>query len=86
MQQIADAIKQDVLDNLWDSDSKLLLHKWLNDGQFAKYKELNNYYPYSEGLMPTGNDDYDSALRLFEDADEFPISRSSLQIRQTRRR
>lgn len=23
--------------------------------------------------MPTGNDDYDSALRLFEDADEFPI-------------
>ena len=73
MQQIADAIKQDVLDNLWDSDSKLLLHKWLNDGQFAKYKELNNYYPYSEGLMPTGNDDYDSALRLFEDADEFPI-------------
>ena len=73
MQRIADAIKQDVLDNLWDSDSKLLLHKWLNDGQFAKYKELNNYYPYSEGLMPTGNDDYDSALRLFEDADEFPI-------------
>ena len=73
MQQIADAIKQDVLDNLWDSDSKLLLHKWLNDGKFAKYKELNNYYPYSEGLMPTGNDDYDSALRLFEDADEFPI-------------
>lgn len=73
MQQIAVAIKQDVLDNLWDSDSKLLLHKWLNDGQFAKYKELNNYYPYSEGLMPTGNDDYDSALRLFEDADEFPI-------------
>lgn len=73
MQQIADAIKQDVLNNLWDSDSKLLLHKWLNDGQFAKYKELNNYYPYSEGLMPTGNDDYDSALRLFEDADEFPI-------------
>ena len=62
-----------MLDNLWDSDSKLLLHKWLNDGQFAKYKELNNYYPYSEGLMPTGNDDYDSALRLFEDADEFPI-------------
>ena len=73
MQQIAGAIKQDVLDNLWDSDSKLLLHKWLNDGKFAKYKELNNYYPYSEGLMPTGNDDYDSALRLFEDADEFPI-------------
>lgn len=23
--------------------------------------------------MPIGNDDYDSALRLFEDADEFPI-------------
>ena len=73
MQKIADDIKQDVLDNLWDSDSKLLLHKWISDGAFAKYKELNNYYPYSEGLMPTGSDDYDSALRLFADADEFPI-------------
>ncbi|WP_428859054.1 beta-L-arabinobiosidase HypBA2 [Bifidobacterium dentium] len=73
MQEIADSIKQDVLDNLWDSDSKLLLHKWISDGSFAKYKELNNYYPYSEGLIPTGNDDYDSALRLFADADEFPI-------------
>jgi beta-L-arabinobiosidase len=73
MQKIADGIKQDVLNNLWDQDDKLLLHKWINDGAFAKYKELNNYYPYSEGLMPTGNDDYNEALRLFADADEFPI-------------
>ena len=35
VQQIADAIKQDVLDNLWDSDSKLLLHKWLNAAKRA---------------------------------------------------
>ena len=82
MQQIADAIKQDVLDNLWDSDSKLLLHKWLNDGQFAKYKELNNYYPYSEGLMPTGNDDYDCSKMPTNSR----FSRSSPRIRQTRRR
>ena len=45
----------------------------LNDGAFAKYKEINNYYPYSEGLMPTGNEDYNKALRLFEDSNEFPI-------------
>ena len=29
--------------------------------------------PYSEGLMPTGNEDYNKALRLFEDSNEFPI-------------
>ena len=72
MQKVADNIKKDVLDNLWDSDQKLVLHKWLKDNAFAKYKELNNYYPYSEGLMPT-NGKYDDALRLFADADEFPI-------------
>ena len=72
MQKVADDIKQDVLDNLWDSNQKLVLHKWLKDNAFAKYKELNNYYPYSEGLMPV-NGKYDDALRLFADADEFPI-------------
>ncbi|KFI92760.1 bacterial Ig-like domain-containing protein [Bifidobacterium saguini DSM 23967] len=73
MQKIADNIKQDVLDNLWDSSDNLIKHKWLSDGAFAKYKEINNYYPYSEGLMPTGNSDYNQALRLFADSDEFPI-------------
>ncbi|MBT1181462.1 Ig-like domain-containing protein [Bifidobacterium sp. CP2] len=73
MQKIADDIKQDVLDNLWDKSDNLIKHKWLSDNAFAKYKEINNYYPYSEGLMPTGDENYNKALRLFADSDEFPI-------------
>ena len=73
MQAIADKIQKEVTTELWDKSDNLLKHKWLNDGAFAKYKEINNYYPYSEGLMPTGNEDYNKALRLFEDSNEFPI-------------
>ena len=73
MQAIADKIQKEVTTELWDKSDNLLKHRWLNDGAFAKYKEINNYYPYSEGLMPTGNEDYNKALRLFEDSNEFPI-------------
>ena len=73
MRAIADKIQKEVTTELWDKSDNLLKHRWLNDGAFAKYKEINNYYPYSEGLMPTGNEDYNKALRLFEDSNEFPI-------------
>ena len=78
MQQTADQIQQEVLDELWNPETNLIQHKWLSDGAFAKYKENNNYYPYSVGLMPSEGEDgykaeYEDALRLFEDADEFPI-------------
>lgn len=80
MQAIADAIKADVIDELWNEDTELIQHKFIgsHDGDFAQYKEINNYYPYSVGLMPTSDDadyddDYEAALRLFADADEFPI-------------
>lgn len=81
MDAAAASVKKAVLNNLWDSKDKLVEHKWVNGpaaGQFAKWKEVNNYDPYAVGLMPTKgdadyNDDYDSALRLFADADEFPV-------------
>ena len=78
MQQTADDIKSDVLTQLWNPETNLIQHKWLNDNAFAEYKENNNYFPYSVGLMPSeGEDDYkeeyEEALRLFADADEFPI-------------
>ena len=49
MQQTADQIQQEVLDELWNPETNLIQHKWLSDGAFAKYKENNNYYPYSVG-------------------------------------
>ncbi len=75
MQKVADEIKKEVTTELWNPDTKLIQHRFIgsHNGDFAKYKELNNYYPYSEGLMPTGNKDYNEALRLFADAKEFPI-------------
>ena len=51
MQAIADKIQKEVTTELWDKSDNLLKHKWLNDGAFAKYKEINNYYPYSEMLL-----------------------------------
>lgn len=75
MQKVADEIKKEVTTELWNPDTKLIQHRFIgsHNGNFAKYKELNNYYPYSEGLMPTGDKDYNEALRLFADAKEFPI-------------
>lgn len=80
MQKTADNIKQDLLNKLWDNENKLIRHQFIgrHNGELAKYKEINNYYPYSVGLMPTQGsvdytENYDEALRLFADSQEFPI-------------
>jgi len=78
MHGVADKVKQGVLENLWDADEKLIKHRDLQTGELIPWKEINNYYPYSVGLMPQpGDDDYDDdyveALRLFADDAEYPI-------------
>lgn len=80
MSRTADEIRSQILGQLWNPDTKLIQHKFIGEhnGQFAKWKENNNYYPYAAGLMPAQGDadykdDYESALRLFADADEFPV-------------
>ena len=47
-------------------------------GEHVPWKEINNYYPFSVGLVPKpGDEDYDDdyvdALRLFADDSEYPI-------------
>lgn len=73
----ADKIKNAVLTQLWDPTKKLILDKTVG-GQQVPWKEINNYYPYSVGLMPKPGDadytdDYADALRLFADDAQFPI-------------
>lgn len=81
MDGYAQRIKSAVLEHLWDPKEKVVKHQFVNGegaGQLAKWKEVNNFYPYSMGLMPAAgeadyNDDYEAALSLFADADEYPI-------------
>ncbi len=74
----AQSVKDAVLEHLWDPEDDLLLHAVAATGEQVPWKEINNYYPFSVGLVPKPgdadyDDDYVEALRLFADDDEFPI-------------
>lgn len=88
MEAVAQRVKDAVLDNLWEPAREtpdqvglygnLLKHRMTSDGALNPWKEINNYYPFSVGLMPRpGDPDYDQpyveALRLFADADQYPV-------------
>jgi hypothetical protein len=89
MQDVAARIRRSVLDTLWvDAGEQpdgmglkgnLLKHRQsAAPGLSVDWKETNNYYPFSVGLMPKAGDaDYDAkyvqALRLFADAAQYPV-------------
>jgi hypothetical protein len=89
MQALATKIRRAVLDVLWQDHREVadgmglhgdLLKQRQADGARlpVDWKETNNYYPFSVGLMPKqGDADYDPkyvrALRLFADARQYPI-------------
>ncbi|WP_115560546.1 Ig-like domain-containing protein [Xanthomonas arboricola] len=89
MQATAQRIRKAVLEVLWqdhsDSADSVGLHGELLKHRQAKgprlpvdWKETNNYYPFSVGLMPKqGDADHDPkyarALRLFADAAQYPL-------------
>lgn len=89
MQATAQRIRKAVLDVLWQdrSDSAdsvglygdLLKQRQATGPRLAvDWKETNNYYPFSVGLMPRqGDADHDPkyvrALRLFADAAQYPV-------------
>ncbi|GAA0481724.1 hypothetical protein Ade02nite_57250 [Paractinoplanes deccanensis] len=88
MDAFAAQIKTAVLENLWEparetSDEmglkgNLLKHRHVATDALVPWKEINNYYPFSVGLMPKpGDADYDQpyaeALRLFADDAQYPI-------------
>ncbi|MFH8252766.1 Ig-like domain-containing protein [Microbacterium sp. B2969] len=88
MDALAKRVKDAVLKYLWEParstadevglKGNLLKHRMTSDGALNPWKEINNYYPFSVGLMPKpGDADYDQpyveALRLFADADQYPV-------------
>ncbi|GGK61464.1 carbohydrate-binding protein [Streptomyces flaveus] len=75
MRGIADRVKKAVLKHLWDPKDKLLKHRHVASDSLVPWKEINNYYPYSVGLMPTSDEDpqYLEALRLWADAKQYPV-------------
>lgn len=78
MRRFAQNIKDKVLSLLWDPTDRVFKHRFTSDGQLAKWKEINNYYPFSVGLVPQPGDpddtqDYDAALRLFADDSQYSV-------------
>ncbi|KXK61578.1 hypothetical protein AWW66_13005 [Micromonospora rosaria] len=72
MQTLADRIRTGVITTLWNPSRQLLEHKHVGTNTHVPWKEINNYYPYAVGLMPT-TEQYRQALRLFADPAEYPI-------------
>ncbi|MGW6929197.1 discoidin domain-containing protein [Lentzea sp. NPDC054927] len=72
MQTLADRIRSGVINTLWNPSRQLLEHKHVATNTHVPWKEINNYYPFSVGLMPN-TDQYKQALRLFSDPAEYPV-------------
>ncbi|MFF0160714.1 Ig-like domain-containing protein [Streptomyces sp. NPDC005263] len=75
MRGVAQRVKDAVLTYLWDPEDKLVKHRHVASDTLVPWKEINNYYPYSVGLMPTPDEDpqYLEALRLWADDKQYPV-------------
>jgi hypothetical protein len=69
---IADDIQDAIVGTLWNPQRQLLEHRHVATNAHVPWKEINNYYPYSVGLMPNTST-YRQALRLFDDPAHYPI-------------
>ncbi|MDG4798039.1 discoidin domain-containing protein [Micromonospora sp. WMMD1082] len=72
MQTLANRVRDGIVNVLWNPSRRLLEHRHVATNTHVPWKEINNYYPYSVGLMPN-TATYREALRLFDDPAEYPI-------------
>ncbi|GAA4710238.1 galactose-binding domain-containing protein [Phytohabitans rumicis] len=72
MQTLANRVRDGIINQLWNPSRQLLEHRHVSTNEFVPWKEINNYYPYSVGLMPN-TDQYRQALRLYDNPAEYPI-------------
>ena len=55
-----------------DWPGKVFKHQLTSNGERVQWKDLQNFTPFIEGLVPD-DPEYTQALRYFADADEYPI-------------
>lgn len=72
MRAIAARVQQAVVNVLWNQQAQVLQHRHVATNSLVPWKEINNFYPYSVGLMPN-TAQYREALRLLADEKEYPI-------------
>jgi hypothetical protein len=72
MRAVAERVREGVLTYLWNDEKKLIEHRHVATDSLVPWKEINNYYPFSVGLMPN-EPEYREALRLWRDAKQYPI-------------
>jgi len=73
MNTLATQIQNGLMSVLWNPNRQLFEHRHSATNEFDPWKEINNYYVFSTGAVPTSNTTYRQALRLFDDPAEYPI-------------
>lgn len=72
LRELAGNVQEAILEVLWDEQSQLFLHRDVHSDSLIPWKEINNYYPFTVGLVPN-EQPYLDALRLFDDPAEYPV-------------
>jgi hypothetical protein len=72
MRTIATNVRNAVINVLWNPTAQVLQHRHVATNALDPWKEINNFYPYSVGLMPN-TATYREALRLMNDPAEYPL-------------
>ncbi|MBB3114170.1 hypothetical protein FHS18_006288 [Paenibacillus phyllosphaerae] len=68
----ASDIQEGILTQLWDDADQVFKHRHIGTDALNPWKEINNYYPFTAGVVPN-EDKYKEALRLWQDDQEYPI-------------
>ncbi|MEU1939481.1 MGH1-like glycoside hydrolase domain-containing protein [Streptomyces coeruleorubidus] len=72
MRTLANQIKDAIVDVLWNPNRQLFEHRLKSTNEWVPWKEINNYYPFSVGAVPS-TATYRQALRLFDDPAQYPV-------------
>ena len=67
-----DATVETVPEVVGDWPGKVFKHQLTSNGERVQWKDLQNFMPFIEGLVPN-DPEYTQALRYYADADEYPI-------------
>ncbi|WP_054860299.1 discoidin domain-containing protein [Gracilibacillus sp. JCM 18860] len=76
MNELADNIKQSLLDVLWDDsegeNGKVFKQRDIESNELVPWKDQQNFSPFTHELVPN-TDEYKQALRFYADREQFPI-------------